>query len=211
MSNKLFFAPIKEPERILDIGTGTGIWAIEMGDAFPNASVIGTDLSPTQPTWYACSSLQAVYSGSSPFESSHTNRSIIYRVPENVKFEIDDAEQPWTFRTPFDLIHARYLAAAITDWPQLMRQTLNFTKPGGYAEFQDFMLEYYSEDGSMKPDMAISQWIHTLLQASKDFGKDPNPGVRLESLMKEAVREALFRALTLGKIEPISRVQSHDL
>ncbi len=52
MSNKLFFAPLDKPERILDIGTGTGIWAIEMGDEFPDASVIGTDLSATQPTWY---------------------------------------------------------------------------------------------------------------------------------------------------------------
>ena len=108
-------------------------------------------------------------------------------MPNNVKFEIDDAEQPWTFRTPFDFIHIRYMAAAISDWPRLVRQTYEHTKPGGYAEFQDFMLEYYSEDGSMKPEMSISRWIHTLLQAAKDFGKDPNPGPRLEGLVKEAV------------------------
>ena len=53
MSNKLYFAPIKNPENILDIGTGTGIWSIEIGDEFPDANVIGTDLSPTQPTWCA--------------------------------------------------------------------------------------------------------------------------------------------------------------
>ena len=52
MDNKLYFAPIgPEPERILDIGTGTGIWAIEAGDELPKAHIIGTDLSPTQPTW----------------------------------------------------------------------------------------------------------------------------------------------------------------
>lgn len=52
MGNKLFLAPINKPKRILDIGTGTGIWAIEMGDEFPDAQIIGTDLAPTQPTWY---------------------------------------------------------------------------------------------------------------------------------------------------------------
>jgi len=53
MDNKLFLAPIGEKlGRILDVGTGTGIWAIEIGDEYPSAEVLGTDLSPTQPTWY---------------------------------------------------------------------------------------------------------------------------------------------------------------
>ena len=51
MSDKLFLAPISKPGKILDIGTGTGIWAIEMGDDFPDSEILGTDLSPTQPTW----------------------------------------------------------------------------------------------------------------------------------------------------------------
>ena len=37
--------------RILDIGTGTGIWAMDVGDRFPNATVIGNELSPIQPKW----------------------------------------------------------------------------------------------------------------------------------------------------------------
>ena len=53
LSGELHLAPLEHPKRILDIGTGTGIWAIEMADRFPNAIVIGTDLSPTQPSWYA--------------------------------------------------------------------------------------------------------------------------------------------------------------
>ena len=28
-----------------------GVWAIEVGDQFPNARVRGIDLSPTQPVW----------------------------------------------------------------------------------------------------------------------------------------------------------------
>ncbi len=51
IGDKLYHAPISKPAHILDVGTGTGIWAIEMGDDFPDAEIIGTDLSPTQPTW----------------------------------------------------------------------------------------------------------------------------------------------------------------
>jgi 2-polyprenyl-3-methyl-5-hydroxy-6-metoxy-1,4-benzoquinol methylase len=49
--NKLHECPLDEPHRILDIGTGTGIWAIDMADQYPMAEVIGTDLSPIQPDW----------------------------------------------------------------------------------------------------------------------------------------------------------------
>lgn len=52
MGEKLFLAPIGDkPAKILDLGTGTGIWAIEMGDDYPSTDIIGTDLSPTQPSW----------------------------------------------------------------------------------------------------------------------------------------------------------------
>ena len=60
----LAVAPVDKPRRVLDIGTGTGIWAIEFGrvslsweaikltepaDENPESDVLGTDLSPIQP------------------------------------------------------------------------------------------------------------------------------------------------------------------
>ncbi|KAK3171323.1 hypothetical protein OEA41_003407 [Lepraria neglecta] len=158
LGNKLFLAPIDKPKRILDIGTGTGIWAIEMGDEYPDAQIIGTDLAPTQPTW----------------------------VPANVKFEIDDAEEPWTFQHKFDYVHVRYLTAAIVDWPKLVRQAYDATEPGGWAEFADFNLKFYSEDGSLKEEQHLQKWITYFLNAAEDFGRDPSPGSKLEGYMKEA-------------------------
>lgn len=49
---RLHIAPLVHPKTILDIGTGTGIWAMEMADQYPESMIIGTDLSPVQPTWY---------------------------------------------------------------------------------------------------------------------------------------------------------------
>ncbi|OJJ94757.1 hypothetical protein ASPACDRAFT_48585 [Aspergillus aculeatus ATCC 16872] len=51
LQGKLYQAPLRGPvRRILDLGTGTGIWAIEIADERPQARVLGNDLSPIQPT-----------------------------------------------------------------------------------------------------------------------------------------------------------------
>ena len=50
LGGKLHLAPIPgDVQNVLDIGTGTGIWAIDFADEYPSARVIGTDLSPIQP------------------------------------------------------------------------------------------------------------------------------------------------------------------
>ncbi len=109
LDNKLFTSsiPLTNPQRILDVGTGTGIWAIDMADEFPSAEIIGTDISPTQPSW----------------------------TPPNVNFQIDDAQLEWTFpENSFDFIHVRYLHGAISDWKAFYQQVYRCLKPGGWFQ-----------------------------------------------------------------------------
>ena len=109
-----------------------------------------------------------------------------HRVPANVKFEVDDAEEKWTFQHQFDFVHCRYLAAAISDWEKLVRQCFEATKPGGYTEFQEYNLRIYSEDGSLTPEHAERKWNDLGCGACISFGKDPEPGPKIEGLMKAA-------------------------
>ncbi|KAI1501566.1 S-adenosyl-L-methionine-dependent methyltransferase [Biscogniauxia marginata] len=81
---QLALAPVKNPARVLDFGTGTGIWAIEFAIENPGSDVLGTDLSPIQPELK-----KKKKSGS----IAHTP----YRpcVPPNCRFEVEDVEDEW--------------------------------------------------------------------------------------------------------------------
>ncbi|KAK0727794.1 S-adenosyl-L-methionine-dependent methyltransferase [Lasiosphaeria miniovina] len=157
---KHYLAPVEESKlhRILDLGTGTGIWAITIGDEFPNAEVIGNDLSAIQPTW----------------------------IPPNVKFEVDDIESPWVYGAKFDWIFCRYLTACILDWPKLVKNAYDNLNAGGWAEFQDFEFNFYSEDGSVNDDLSVRKWILALNEAAKKTKRELNPGSYLEGWLKGA-------------------------
>ncbi|TPX09507.1 uncharacterized protein E0L32_009250 [Thyridium curvatum] len=156
----LYQAPIEKEKvhNILDIGTGTGIWAITVAEEFENATVIGNDLSANMPNF----------------------------IPPNVKFEVDDVEEDWLYGFKFDWIFCRYMAASILDWPKLVGNIYGNLRPGGWGEFQDFDLQYYSDDGSLKPDDPLLVWISTLLDAARSLGRDPNPGSKLEGWARDA-------------------------
>ena len=158
LGGQLFLAPLREPRRILDLGTGTGIWALDVGDLHERAEVVGNDLSPIQPAW----------------------------VPPNVRFEVDDVEAEWTYSQPFDLIHCRQMGATIRDWPHLVGQAFKHTAPGGYAEFCEYDLTYTSPDGSLTEATTLRQTNIQFLDALRKIDVEPNVGPLLEGYLKEA-------------------------
>lgn len=163
LDGKLYDAPIATtPQRVLDIGTGTGIWAIDFGDENPGSDVFGTDLSPIQPSW----------------------------VPPNVKFYIDDAESDWVYDEGqrFDLIHIRTLSGAINDWGKLSKQCYAHTQPGGWVEFQEPQAWVESDDDSMSRAPNIVQWQNLIDKAAAGFGKS----TRIAHTLKEHMLGAGF-------------------
>ncbi|KIX02322.1 uncharacterized protein Z518_08263 [Rhinocladiella mackenziei CBS 650.93] len=103
LDGRLHLAPIQHPQKILDIGTGSGIWATNMADKYPEAQV----------------------------------------------FEIEDAEEDWTFRkNSFDLIYGRELIVSIRDWPKLIKQSFDHIRPGGFLELAMTNPATRCDDGS---------------------------------------------------------------
>ncbi|KAJ4112519.1 hypothetical protein NW768_011686 [Fusarium equiseti] len=148
---RLSTAPISDSSRrVLDLGTGTGIWAIDFADEHPSAEVIGTDLSPIQPEW----------------------------TPTNCVFEVDDFEDPWVYKKPFDYIHARELEGCIANEEQFFQRAFENLTSGGYLEMKAQRGFFMSDDDSIKKAVNAEVWAEAMRDSSNKFGKpiDSVPG-----------------------------------
>lgn len=159
LDGKLFLAPIGDhPQRILDLGTGTGIWAIDIADLYPSASVVATDLSPIQPT----------------------------DVPPNLEFQIDDFTLPWTFsKNSFDFVHARCIYGSVADYPALYSSILDHLKPGGWFEQTEISVIPKSEDDSIK-GTSLESWGPIAWECGEKFGKSFKIAEESRDIMESA-------------------------
>jgi len=156
LEGKIHLAPVENPATILDIGTGTGIWAIDASEKFPDAEVTGTDISPIQPGW----------------------------VPPNCRFEIEDAEQAWTFNSnAFDFIHLRNLIQSISNWGHVLSEVYRCTKPGGWIEHAELTSQIFSDDGTEGP--AFRNLIDMMQEGMKKIGRIlPDQEILVENIKK---------------------------
>jgi Methylase involved in ubiquinone/menaquinone biosynthesis len=115
-----------------------------MGDLYPNAEVIGTDITPMQPSW----------------------------VPPNVSFQIDDANLEWTFSdNRFDFVHLRFLVGCITDWDAFYREAFRCTKPGGWIEHFEAYVHWYDDAEPIPEGSTLDIYNKAFSEAGKKAGR----------------------------------------
>ncbi|KAF4778329.1 methyltransferase [Colletotrichum scovillei] len=140
--NRLNFAPVHHPHRVLDVGCGIGLWAIDFGEAHPEAEVVGVDLSPVQPGF----------------------------TPPNVHYEIDDLEEEWSFSRKFDYVHCMMMTGAFRDWQNFHQQAFDNLNPGGWFEIQDIDFPMRCDDGTIPPDCDLGRWNELMMEAGQRSG-----------------------------------------
>lgn len=142
------YTPNYDTHRILDIGTGTGIWAIDMAEFVPphtpllrtftdasskyqEAEVTGFDISLIQPERYVFPpQYSAVVTCFGCFCSSGhwLTRGTNDRIPPNLQFRRRDVEAPWAGlpMDNWDLIHIRMMCGSISSWPELYANVFRY-------------------------------------------------------------------------------------
>lgn len=160
---------------MLDFGTGTGIWAIDFADEFTGATVVGTDLSPIQPSW----------------------------IPPNLEFFVDDVENLWSYNSneTFDYIHGRAMSGSIKDWSKLYNQAFTHLKPGGWLEMQEYETWGKSDDGTLENATHLLEWQAKINDASATFGKEMNVAETHKQRLIDAgfvdVKDEIYKVIAL--------------
>ncbi|KAI0012563.1 tam domain protein [Xylariaceae sp. FL0662B] len=168
-NGKNYFAPWSKehpPKRILDLATGTGLWAIEIAEEFESAIVVGTDLSPIQPEL----------------------------VPPNVHFYIHDARvNNWWWPEPFDYIHLRMTLGAWEDFEQdVARKSFDRLEPGGWFEAQELLSTIGCDDDSMTDDYPLKRLFDDL----EDCSRIENRPIDIAKTYKQGLINAGFVDVT---------------
>ena len=141
---KNVFAPLSSPQNILDVGTGSGAWCVEVARQLPDGNVTGLDLSSIQRQ-----------------DAPANCHFIVGNLLEGLKFENDC----------FDFVHSRYLqllsiaflikrlirASVPKDqWPVYLKEVYRILKPGtGWIQCGEFEADARCDDGSCPEDAPL--------------------------------------------------------
>ncbi|KAJ4393126.1 hypothetical protein N0V93_002333 [Gnomoniopsis smithogilvyi] len=161
LSEKLYIAPIGEPTDVLDIGTGTGIWAMQFAREHPKSNVIGTDLSLIQPS-HAC--------------------------PPNCTFEREDSTEEWVFDKQFDYIHWRLMLTCFDDFKAMFQKIFDHLKPGGWAEFHESVFDLIPVDEEAAENLhgsAFEQSFRYCMEAGRKIGRNFNAAKEFKRWLTE--------------------------
>lgn len=159
LEGRLYFAPAERPKSVFDLGTGTGIWAIDVADQYPEAVVVGVDLSAIQPIW----------------------------VPPNCKFELEDFNDKWSdFNHPhtYDLIHARELLGTVPDWTTMYRKAYQALELGGWFDQAEPSILFLSEYSEFETEHPFSRWNKVMIDAGEKAGMDFDIGAKIKDRLE---------------------------
>jgi SAM-dependent methyltransferase len=107
--NGNYGAPVQRPARVLDVGSGTGQWAFDLSEEFPDSLVVGFDLAPTK--------------AGRPANFAFVQGNLLQGLP----FGADT----------FDFVHQRLMAASgvpLKSWSAVVTDLVRVTRPHGWLE-----------------------------------------------------------------------------
>jgi len=155
LGGKLSLAPIADinPRKILELGCGSGAWAIQAGKEFPEAEVIAADISPLP------------------------NREI----PGNISFKLMDLTKEWAWeKETFDVVHARFVMIHVPNAENVIKRAAQLLKPRGLLILEEPDMISAAETGGPALQRSMSPFLQLWRSRA---GADPELGKKLGDII----------------------------
>lgn len=165
--NGLFFAaddvrralaPRKDSEpqpAVLDIGSGSGLWMVDMAKMFPHADIVGVDLAPA---------------------------NLSKTPPPNCRFECDDVNLGVLhYKDAFDVVQVSCVSQGIANYRKMQDEIVEVLRPGGVFLAVDGDMDLWDENQQLVPLKAEGEpgftWMSRFVCAIRDAMRARGPGV----------------------------------
>lgn len=122
--------------------------------------------------------------------------NLLRRKPQNCRFWVEDADDPWHFEEPFSYIHGRLVCHCFDDPRRVVQQAYDNLEPGGWLEFQDMDSAPRCDDDTLT-GTALEKLSALFNEGSKRLGRE----CMITQYYKDYLREAGFEDITERKFK----------
>ncbi|KAJ6475243.1 S-adenosyl-L-methionine-dependent methyltransferase [Mycena vitilis] len=155
LEHKLTTVDLGQPRKILEIGAGSGAWAIQAGKLYPDAEVLAVDMNPLP---------------SRP-------------LPSNVRYEQINVLKPFPYPAgSFDVIHIRLVLCHLPDGHSVLARIIDLLAPGGWLLIDD--IDWTEAFGGLDKAPGIKRGLTALVKSMEAEAGDPHYGKTLEPYLK---------------------------
>ncbi|KAF7351060.1 Methyltransferase str3 [Mycena sanguinolenta] len=157
LEHKLAPVDLGKPRKILEIGSGSGAWAIQAAKTYPDAEVLAVDMNalPARP------------------------------LPSNIKFQHVDILEPFPFPAgSFDIVHIRFVLCHLPHGHTVLPRIIELVAPGGWLLVDDIDFLYAFEGLDNAP--GVKRGFTGLIKSMESHNGDPHFGKGLKTLLESS-------------------------
>lgn len=179
-----YLASVKGGARVIDVGTGTGVFLKTLAEQVPSIKQLD---------------------GFDPDTSKFIDPKDL---PANIKLRGGDATKPFPkemdMEGSYDLVHARlqFFSWRADEWPRVVQAMVALLKPGGHILWHEGGWHGWQ---TIPPSLAFDEYLGHEIKRTMALGREPLPAFKLPGWFKDAglrdIGKEVFNVLQDEKIQ----------